>query len=167
MIPLHLAYKQSHPHPLLHPMVLLFLMIILHMIWLQHLPIVHPPPPPLVSPPHVFEPVSTSNPPPPPPPPLPLLLSPSSNHYLSPSPHVSSSIDPPLPPLPRHVPKYFDALDTMITLGTIDAHIHDIDIETLDSALISTFVSYIGVLDRGSTPGRKDTDAPSSGGGPR
>jgi hypothetical protein len=79
---------------------------------------------------------------------------------------VSSSTDPPLPPLPPHVSQDFDALDTMITSGTVDAHIHDIDIETLDSALMPTFVSEIVVLDRGSTSGSRDTDAPGSGGGP-
>jgi hypothetical protein len=60
----------------------------------------------------------------------------------------------------------YDALDTMITSSTIDAHIHDIDIETLDSALMSTFSSQIVFLDRGSTFGNKDIDAPGSGGGP-
>jgi hypothetical protein len=76
---------------------------------------------------------------------------------------VSSSTDPPLPP---HVSQASDALDTMITLGIVDAHIHDIDIETLDSALMSTFSSEIIVLDRGSTSGSRDIDALGSGGGP-
>jgi hypothetical protein len=59
----------------------------------------------------------------------------------------------------------FDALDTMFTSGTV-AHLHDIDRETFDSALLSTFISEIVVLDRGSTSGSRDIDAPGSGGGP-
>jgi len=43
-------------------------------------------PPPLVFLAHVYEPVSMSDPPPPP---LPSLMSPSIDHCLSPSPHVS------------------------------------------------------------------------------
>jgi hypothetical protein len=78
---------------------------------------------------------------------------------------VSSSTDPPPPPLPPHVSKSFDSLDTMITLGIV-AHLHDIDIEILDSALFLTFIYEIDVLDRGSTSGSSDTDAPGSGGGP-
>jgi hypothetical protein len=79
---------------------------------------------------------------------------------------VSSSTHSPLPPLPPHVSQVFYALDTMITSGIVDAHLHDIDIETLDSALISTFVSKIVSLDRGSTSCRRDIDAPTSIGGP-
>jgi len=60
----------------------------------------------------------------------------------------------------------FDALDTMITSSNVDAHLHDIDIETLDSALMLTFVVEIVVLHRGSTYGSRDNDAPISGGGP-
>jgi hypothetical protein len=60
----------------------------------------------------------------------------------------------------------FDALNTMITLGIVHAHIHDIDIETLDSALFSTFVYEIVVLDKGSTSGSRDIDTYGSGGGP-
>jgi hypothetical protein len=54
----------------------------------------------------------------------------------------------------------------MITSSIIDAHIHDIDIETLENALILTFVSYIVVIDIGSTSGSRYIDAPSSSGGP-
>jgi hypothetical protein len=110
--------------------------------------------PPPISPPHVSKPVSTVRPPPP----LPLLVSPSVDHCISPSPHVLSSIDPPLTPLPPHVSQAFDALDTMITSSTVNAHIHDIDIKTLDSALMPTFAYEIIVLDRGSTSGSRDTD---------
>jgi hypothetical protein len=122
-----------------------------------------PPPPPLDSPPRVFEIASMPNPPSPP---LPLLVSPSIDHSLSLSPHVSSSTDHPLPPIPPHVSQDFDALDTMITSTIVDACIHDIDIETLESALMPTFVCEIVVLDRGSTSSSRDTDAPGSGGGP-
>jgi hypothetical protein len=60
----------------------------------------------------------------------------------------------------------FDALGTMITLGSVHAHLHDIDIETLDSAVFLTFFSKIVFLDRGSTFGRRDTDAHGSSGEP-
>jgi hypothetical protein len=59
----------------------------------------------------------------------------------------------------------FDALDTMFTSGTV-AHLDDLDRETFDSALLSTFISDIVGLDRGSTSGSRDTDASGSGGGP-
>jgi hypothetical protein len=120
-------------------------------------------PPPSISPPHLSEPVSTFNPPPLP---LPPLVSPSIDHCISRIPHVSSSTDPPLPALPPHVSQDFDALDTMNTSGIVDAHLHDIDIEAFDSALMPTFVYEIVVLDRDSTYGSKDTDAPGSSGGP-
>jgi hypothetical protein len=79
---------------------------------------------------------------------------------------VSSSTNHPRPPIHPHVSQASDALDTMITSAIVDAHIHDIDIETLDSALLPTFVYEIVVLDRGSTSSNRDTDAPGSGGGP-
>jgi hypothetical protein len=60
----------------------------------------------------------------------------------------------------------FDALDTMTTLSIDHGHLHDIDIETLDSALFLTFVYEIVVLARGSTFGSRDIDTPSSRGGP-
>jgi hypothetical protein len=60
----------------------------------------------------------------------------------------------------------FDAWDTMITLGIFHVHLHDIDIEILNISLLSTFVSEIVVLDKGSTSGSKYTDAPGSGSGP-
>jgi hypothetical protein len=137
------------------------------------------PPPPLhppSSPPHVYEPASISDPPPPSspphaspyatdPPPPPPLVSPSINHFLSPRTHVSSSTNPPPPPIPSHVSQDFDALDTMFTLGTT-THLHDIDRETFDSAILSTFISEIVVLDRVSTYGSRDIDASGSGGGP-
>jgi hypothetical protein len=46
------------------------------------------------------------------------------------------------------------------------AHLHYIDIKTLDSALLSSFISEIVFLDRASTYGSRGIDAPSSGGGP-
>jgi hypothetical protein len=119
-------------------------------------------PPSHVSPPHVFFPVSTSNPPHPP---IPALVSPYVDHFLSPSPHVSSSIDPPLPALHPHVSQTSYSLDTVITSSIVDARIYDIDIETFDSALMSTFSSNIFVHDRGFTYGSRDIDAPGSGGG--
>jgi hypothetical protein len=54
----------------------------------------------------------------------------------------------------------------MITSGIVDAHNHDIDIETLDSALVLTFASEIVVIDKGSTSDSRDIDAPGSVGGP-
>jgi hypothetical protein len=63
------------------------------------------------------------------------------------------------------VSQAFDALDIMFTLSTV-AHIYDIDIKTLDNALLLTFIYEIVVLDRGSTSSSRDTDAPNSGGGP-
>jgi hypothetical protein len=77
---------------------------------------------------------------------------------------VSSSTNPPPPPLPPHVSQVFYALDIMFTLGTT-THLHDIDIDTFDSALLLTFISYIVVLDKGSTSGSRDSDAPGSSGG--
>jgi hypothetical protein len=134
--------------------------------------------PPLASPPHVYEPASTFDHPPPylaspphvspysiDPPPPPPLVSPSIDSCLSPSPHVSSSIDPSLRPLPPHVSQAFVVVETMFASIT-DAHLHDIDSETFDSVILLTFVFEIVVLDRGSTYGSRDIDAPSSFGGP-
>jgi hypothetical protein len=53
----------------------------------------------------------------------------------------------------------------MFTLGTI-AHLDELVRETFEHALLSTFISDIVGLDRGSTSGSKDTDASGSGGGP-
>jgi hypothetical protein len=63
---------------------------------------------------------------------------------------VSSSTDALPPPLHPHVSQDFDALDTMFTLDTI-SHLHDIDRDTFDSPHLSTFISEIVVLDKGST----------------
>jgi hypothetical protein len=60
----------------------------------------------------------------------------------------------------------FDSLDTMFTSGNT-THLHDIDIETLDSTLLPKFIYEIVVLDRVSTSGSRDTDAHGSSGGPR
>jgi hypothetical protein len=121
---------------------------------------IYPPPLPPTSPPHASS--YSIDPPPPPPPPL---VSPSIYYCLSPSPHVSSSIDPPPPPpFPPYVSRDFNSLDTMFTSGTT-THIRDIDRETFDSALFSTFIYEIVVLDRGSTSSSREIDAPSSGGG--
>jgi hypothetical protein len=110
---------------------------------------------PHASPPHA--PPSNDPPHPPPPPPL---VSPFTNPCPS-SPHVSSSTDP--PPLPPHVSQAFDALDTMFTSGIV-AQV-DLDRETFDSVLMSTFIFYI-IIDRPSTFSSRDTNASGSGGGP-
>jgi hypothetical protein len=57
----------------------------------------------------------------------------------------------------------FDALDTMFTLGSI-AQV-DLDRETFDSVLLSTFHSDIGI-DRTSTSGSKETNASGFSDGP-
>jgi hypothetical protein len=62
------------------------------------------------------------------------------------------------------VPHDFDALDIMFT-SSIVLHLHDIDRETFDSALLSTFVYEIIVLDRVSNYGRRDTKTLGSRGG--
>jgi hypothetical protein len=64
------------------------------------------------------------------------------------------------------VSQTFDALDTIITSGNVHAHLHDIDIETLDNTLLLTFVYEIIIIDKGSTSSSRDTDAPGFGGGP-
>jgi hypothetical protein len=185
MILLYLAHQQTHPRPLFHHMVILLVMLLLHMSRLCHPPILiltlhmclnlhprlilrplyvtapslsDPPPLPPHPPTHVSAP-STSDPPLPPPPPPPPLVSPSIDLYPS-SPHVSSYIDPP----PLHVSQDFDALDTMLTLGTI-AYVDDLDRESFDSALMSTFIFDI-IIDRPSTSSSRDTDASGFGGGP-
>ena len=61
--------------------------------------------------------------------------------------------------------QYFDALETMFTSGTT-THFDDLDREIFDSAFLSTFISEIDVLDRGSTSSSRDTDASDFGGGP-
>jgi hypothetical protein len=53
----------------------------------------------------------------------------------------------------------------MFTSGTA-AHLDDYDREKFYSALFLTFISDIVCLDRGSTSGSRDIDAPGSGGGP-
>jgi hypothetical protein len=63
------------------------------------------------------------------------------------------------------VSQAFDALDTMFTSGIV-AHLDDLDRETCDSALLSTFIFDIVGLDRGLTSSGKDIDASGFGGGP-
>jgi len=58
----------------------------------------------------------------------------------------------------------FEALNTMFTSGTI-AQVDDLDRETFDYVLMSTFLSDV-IIDRPSTSCSIDTDASSSGGGP-
>jgi hypothetical protein len=136
MIPLHLADEQSHPHPLLHDMVLLLLLIHIQISWLQHLPI-------LLLPLHIFLNMHPRLI-------LLLLLLPLCLHVCH---HILLILHPLLrlchhppiilillvhmcrhpliplpPPLPPHVSQDFYSLDTMITSSTIALHIHDIDI---------------------------------------
>jgi hypothetical protein len=58
----------------------------------------------------------------------------------------------------------FDALDTMLT-SCIATHVYDLDRETFDSALMSTFLSDI-IIGRPTTSSSKDIDTSGYGGGP-
>jgi hypothetical protein len=53
----------------------------------------------------------------------------------------------------------------MFTSGTT-THVYDLDRETFDSALLSTFIFDIVGLDKSSTSSNRDTDASRFGGGP-
>jgi len=132
-LPLHMCRN-------LHPCMII---LILHILLLLSLPLhmylnLHPPPLHHASHPHA-SPYSID------PPPTHPLVPPSIDHRLSPSPHVSSSIDDLLPPLPPNVSRDFDGLEIMFTSGTI-VHIHDIDIETLDSGLFPIIIYEIVLL---------------------
>jgi hypothetical protein len=54
---------------------------------------------------------------------------------------------------------------TLCSHRVLVAQVDDLDRETFDSVLMSTFLSDI-IIDRPSTSGSRDTDASGSGGGP-